>query len=519
MRRVRAVAVWTALGIALAAAGWGAARALLPRDAGPGLALPLAGDDQEVAWIAPATSGETWERLVKALRLLEADGVVRLDLTRAFLQASADVPDIGVTRGDSPTLRVRWYKLSGTADAERRVKAMRERGAAPLAIVGGETTDRALALASLLEAEKDAWPGAAPLLLLTTATADRYLPADRADLENDRERWPRLMDVHPGRTFRFSFANGRMVESVLDFVQQRPKLWPERLRPKAGEAPFFLFTLAWLDDSYSKDLAATFQRTYSARLRTGPKDDRPLPIDEDFIQYSVGDFHQPNPREEMAVGLFLANADRRKNQPQLLVLPTGTQRARRFLRTLCRRAPRELDGIVVASGDSISFNNVYRDRDVAWNVQDLPVPLVFFTHRNPISAAAGFGQKRDDRVDVSSTQDLLLFRDLFEALVLAAFDGETLASDADAVRAKLTRTQWADERVSVAGGVAFFDASGNRTAGTGEHVVLLQPMLEGARVLPQAELTVWRLGEKTWARVGEPLDVHYDRGAPLGGVP
>jgi hypothetical protein len=508
---------------------------------------PLATGDQEIAWLAPATGSETWERLVKALRLLAAEcrtvhgtDDLRLDTERAFLPLTADVPEVGLSFPGAATLWVRWYKLSSSTPAEHWMRSLKRRGTPPLAIVGGETTDRAVLLAGTLERVKASWPGPAPLFLITTATAERYRPANRPDLEGEHERWPRLMDAYPERTFRFCFTNARMVEAVFDFVQHHPQIWPRHARsPKVNpRSPFFLFTLTWLDDGYSKDLASTFQQTYAQYIRGVAGPDAAVPADEQFIANSVGDFYRPNPREEIAVTLYLDQvrtpddlpplgmptllpsylgvlaaarqaevADRR----QLLVVPVGTTPARRFLHTLCSRAPKEVRNMVVANGDAISFNSVYRDRDIAWNVQDIPLPLVFFAHRNPIDAAAGFGEKRPDMTDRSSTSDLLLFRDIFEALVLAAFDGGPLADNADVLRFRLRHTYWKEGRVFLgAGSPPLFDSAGDRTAMTGEHVVALAPHFEAARVLPEADLTIWQPLAGSWERIGA-LALSYDR--------
>lgn len=503
----------------------------------PGRVRPLVSGDQEIAWIAPATSGETWERLVKALRLLakqcrQNHGTAQdLLLTdeRAFLLLTADVPEVGLRFADGGTLWVRWYKLSGNKNLSSWIDALARRSRPPLAIAGGETSDRALALAEILARRQGDWPGPAPLLLITTATAERYLPPDRPELKNERDRWPKLMAVYPGRTFRFCFTNPRVVEAVLDFVHQHPETWPHQLdkaKPDAAlvRPPFFLFTYAWLDDSYSQDLAFAFQRQFSERVWGRFGKDTTNFADEDNIHYGVGGFYQPNPREELAIGLFLNHLDQRGDQPQLLVLPTGTQRARRFLRTLCSRAPKEVRNLVVANGDSISFNNVYRDRDLIWNIQDVPVPLVFFSHRDPIDRAAGFGAREGERSEGSSTQDLLLFRDLFEALVLADHDGSAWSADAEAVLGRLRSLAWAGDRLAARAAdgrsVAFFDAEGNRTAGTGEHIVWLRPLYEKTRVRPEAELSVWRTGAagQPWRVVGAPMQISYDRTAEEGSV-
>jgi hypothetical protein len=496
---------------------------------GPGRVKPLADGDQEIAWMAPATSGENWERVVKAVRVLAGqwahthggDALV-LNTDRAFLPLTADVPEIGLRFSKSKTLWLRWYKLSGENNADHWVASLQRRATPPLAIVGGDTSDRAVKLAEILERARGAWHGSAPLLLITTATAERYLPPGRPDLELDNDDWPRLMAVYPGRSFRFSFTNTRMVEAVLDFVRSRNDIWPDRAKKSETQpSPFFLFTLTWRDDGYSSDLAYSFQKLFAAPLKAKFGDDVKIPADEDSILYGVGDYFQPNPREEMAVGLFLANSPQRGDLPQLLVLPTSTQRARRFLRTLCRRAPSEVRDIVVANGDSISFNNLYRDRDLAWNVQDVPVPLIGFSHRDPIDPSAGFGVKApgSERVDNTSTQDLLLNRDLVEAVVLASFQEGALVNSADVVLDRLRRVVWRSTNVfpgpATPGDTAFFDAEGNRTAGTGEHIIWLRPIFEGTRVLPEATLSVFRLDVRPdhagWQRVGQPLSIFYDR--------
>src|SRR5207302_175475 len=160
----------------------------------------------------------------------------------------------------------------------------------------------------------------------------------------------------------------------------------------------------------------------------------------------------------------------RQKRP-LLVLTGQSAPSRRFLRALVRSAPGMARQFVVATGDAIAFNNVYRDRGVAWNVQDLPVPLVFFCHHNPIDPDAGFRPLQ----------------------VHAGHGGPGPV------------------------GTALFnpDGSGKRKSGTGEHIVSLRPHVQGGRVLPEATIAVWawhgqpgqKLSEGEWRPVGEPLNV------------
>ena len=179
---------------------------------------PVPPGHQEIAWIAPATSGDGWERLVAALTLLQERGskpaggaALRLDLDKAFLDLSADVPEIALTLDGSAatSLWVRWYKLSGENNSRQWIANLQKRDTPPLAIVGGDTSDRALALAEALKDAQGGWRGPAPLLLITTATADRYFPSDRDGNLVAHEEWPKLMDVYPGRSFRFAFTTAK----------------------------------------------------------------------------------------------------------------------------------------------------------------------------------------------------------------------------------------------------------------------------------------------------------------------
>jgi hypothetical protein len=509
---------------------------------------PVPAGDQEIAWIDAATSSDVWERLVSALHNLEetwptfhATGpALQVNYDRAFLELTADTPEIALHFGGpgSPRLWLRWYKSSSDAKPRSWIDKLARRGTPPLAVIGGDTSDRALRLASLLNEFRDRWPGPAPVFLITNATADRYDPDKNPvpDPVLNLPNWPLLMDVYKGRTFRFAFTNTRMAEAVMDFVQTHPDLWADGDRefsvfgfrfsgPLGGKTAsrpdFSLYTLSWNDDRYSQDLSDRFASVFT----------NALPLSEgnisEKVAYSVGDFYQPNPSEVLAVDRLLLGRLQSPNRRQLLVLPTSAQPARRFLRTLVRRAPLDVRSLVAVTGDSITFDTIYRDRDTAWNVLDLPVPLVLFSHRNPVDETSGFRDKADPDHPASTTgtQDLLLHRDLMEALLEAAFRGSELLQDADAVERRLRETRWVKGRVfaanrsdgAQAGGVPLFSADGDRQPRTGEHIVWLKPLLDGEHTLPEAEITVWRLRSEDkssgWRPVpGSPFHVNYERG-------
>jgi hypothetical protein len=479
--------------------------------------------DQEIALIEPATSSDDWGRLVTALKLLEIDWPkinpnlpkVQIALDDAFPPLTAEVPEIVFSFANTPgqKLRMRWYKISGEHDADSWVRKLRARERPPLAVIGGGTSDRAVRLARRLQ---DAYPDAdqpAPVLLITTATAEKTKKGNS------------LIDVYQKRTFRFSFTNQKMVESLLTFVEHRhypaedkqwaQNLWvnkPADLPIPAKDVASTMHAVTWEDERYSQDMNELFESEFKKR---NPKGEF---IGEGKIRHSVGGFFQPSPQEQTMVGTFLAL--RTPVAPHsFLVLPTQTVRMRRFLIDLRRRSPLDARNLVILNGDAISFHSIYRDRDVIWDILDLPYSLVFFSHRNPIDHAAGFTWTKKEpppgasvfpQPSTTGTHDLLLYRDIFEAILYAAYDADRLLGDPLEVRNRLQATCWhhppADplkqDRARVRNARThaphpeaprFFDASGNRQSHTGEHIVWVKPNFTGDRVDLTSKISVWSM--------------------------
>src|SRR5207244_1901898 len=108
---------------------------------------PVPPGDQEVVWLNAATNAVAWERFVAAIRLLENDPDLALqvvDDANAFPSQTITVPELAVAvRGCPGRLWFRWYKLTGDLDSGRWVQALIERDPPPLAIIGGGSSDRA----------------------------------------------------------------------------------------------------------------------------------------------------------------------------------------------------------------------------------------------------------------------------------------------------------------------------------------------------------------------------------------
>jgi hypothetical protein len=509
---------------------------------------PVPAGDQEVVWLYAATNSAPWERFVTAIkraqeRLSTSDSAHRVDIEEhnAFPDLTTAVPEVVLSSpGKKGRLRFRWYKLTSDLKSPQWVTALLRRRPAPLAIIGGSSSDLAIELAQSLKAEADALQlgDSSPLLLLTMATVDTA----------DEEPGPpetSLNTLYPGRTFRYCFTNRQMASAVTDFI------WSQAvLRPDSDP----LYLTYWQDDPYSRDLNRRFcDAVRRPAVEAATRDwawvtayaaiggipvnlecawwgqFRTMAFESPKVPYSVGMFDRPNRWEqEAARDLLDTKLNRYPDQQRpLLVLPGASGPARRFLRALASISPVEARRFVVATGDAIPFSTVYRDRNVAWPIQDLPFPLVFFCHRNPVDPETGFSPEEaasdetgGDRLASAGTEDLLLYVDIVEGLVQACYQESRLLGNAAALMQQLARLRWerSGGRVRLGdSGQPLFDAEGNRRSGTGEHVVYLRPAFRGEEVLPRATLEVWswdaqRETGHRWAR-SVHLRVEYE-GAP-----
>jgi hypothetical protein len=476
--------------------------------------LPVGTDEYEIAWLYPAVNTSTWERFVAAMRSasersLEQNDPVEFEIgNAAFPLQTTAVPEVAIRWRDSgKRLVIRWYKLTSSSKTRDWVEALAHRSPPPLAIIGGGNSYTGLELARQMERVFPTLPESEqPLLLLTTATADHDLTTigdpDASNVE--------VNDIYPGRTFRYCFTNRQMAFVTTRFLWQH-----DELLPLAGPT----FQVAWQDDSYSPDLltgydAARRSLEGQAEARdallwlTGSAGIGALPptggllwgehlqldwLEEDIFS-SVGTFHVPNQFESDAVHFLLDKLKHYPKQRRTLIVAGQFQPTRRFLQALARAAPDTPQQFVVVTGDTIGFNNIYRDRLAAWRTQDLPFPLVFFCHRDPIDAAAGFDPANGK---VTGTEDVLLFRDIVETLVAgiglaraANLNAADLAEKLHAVR--LVNGRFVIEPPDTEPkGVELFSKDGKRNGGTGEHVVYLRPLRQGGLVLSDAMAEVW----------------------------
>lgn len=472
--------------------------------------------DQEVVWLHTTTHAGNWERFVSGVqRATMLHPGMTVDDSQAFREHSTAIPEVVIRqKGQSGRLRIRWYKISSFAQESQWVKALAERKPAPLAIIGGGSTDRARDLAQVM-ARQTTWQGERPLLLLTTATAESI--AVDSSLETNPSQGPgriNLMSIYPERTFRFCFGNRQMAEAMLDFIGSRPELRPQRLTGaipsavvstlSAASTPAhrpIVLTVEWADDPFSLDLLNQINNELPDKLTSRVDLDLGSLSDTRVfrwqVPFSVGGFIRPNSGEERVAREIQHVLNENRHERGLLVLPTITAPARRLLHTLIESEPDIGRRVVVLNGDGIQLNHVLRDGDFAWPVSGLAVPMVLFTHNNPVAWDSAVGSQAPAGYELfppTSTEDVLHSAEIIRVLVKAAYPPNQTTGPVTDARQLAQRFRDMPP--------AYFDSAGNRMAGTGEYIVLFKPVrsTDVTGLLNDALLEVWnRPANGQWA--------------------
>jgi hypothetical protein len=539
--------------LATAALAIGAAALLLRSSPAQPKPTPsaVAPGDHEIVWLANTTTASAWERFVAAVqRAARRIPGLKAEITdAAFPPQTTAVPEVALDLPDGGgRLVFRWYKVTTDWKTSDWIEALLKRRPPPLAVIGGSSSDAALELARQLRRQTARTPKKdRPLLLLTTATADRVTDPDAPAGSEAVE----LTRLYPNRTFRFCFTNRQMASALMSFLRSR-----EEFQLDLNS----VHMVQWDDDSYSHDLIDGFEEVLHQPGLRGSDDDfsdkplAPILTNQMRVQSSVGSFLTPNRYEAEVVGqvvqdLEAAQGERpleagprnaeemlrelegKRPRPRrpLLVVTGQSAPSRRFLGELARTAPAMARRLVVATGDSIGLNTVYRDRRVAWPIQDLPFEFVFFCHYDPIQNDAADpdlaflpeGQtppEGEEEFNLSSTgtEDVLLNGAVVESLVQAFDRDGRPAADADELNARLGEIRRGPGGYGYDPlGAPLFGPDGDRRGGADENLVYLQPHFEGDRVLPEATMQVWVSresapeGVRSWNLRGRSLTVSY----------
>src|SRR5262249_19674621 len=138
----------------------------------------------------------------------------------------------------------------------------------------------------------------------------------------------------------------------------------------------------------------------------------------------------------------------------------------------------------------------------------VPVPLVFFTHQNPVAWDADAppehgSPERFALYPPNGTDDVLHFADVIRLLAEASFAPNGLVNRSEELAERLRQRN-----------PPFFDGSGNRLGGTGEYIVYLRPDIapdeaSGGRVYPSATREVWSHRRNAVWQMVKQLPVRY----------
>ncbi|MFZ4609523.1 MAG: hypothetical protein ACOYNM_06900 [Gemmataceae bacterium] len=483
-------------------------------------------NEKEIAWIYPASYSSAWERLVSSGKLLANHpdpflAKVKFELgSHTFPELTASVPFFKISHPNSKlTIVVKWYKISSDMKYEDWVEKLFSRSIIPSAIVAGPTTDDAMAIVqAVAKVAAKVNVGKAPPLILTTASSNTLAKDFNGTFGPNSTDDIGLMGIYPEKTFRFGFDNRIMSDAIIRLLWSNPDLKPD-------SDPVHI--VLWEDDSYARDFVATFwaslnkqtvadglaaygwacstvfaqQNTNFAFLLAPPlqmlgkkassfsMNMHPIP---QIIDSSIGVRYAANRFEKEALRFLLLDIKLKPEQTQpLMVVGSQALQARRFLRELSLSDPKLARKMVVVTGDTLSLNTVYRDREVAWPVSELPSKVVFFSHANPVSHEAGFRPINDwadtgHLAKATSTEELIFSSQILEGLLPGLF------IDTGDLSLYLKKLTWDGDRVTVEKGTPLFDAAGNRNAGTGEFIGVLKPLLDPTD-RASAKLEIWSL--------------------------
>jgi hypothetical protein len=485
--------------------------------------------DQEIAWLHTPTAYETWDNFLRGLKRLESSGIIPglyVNDHHAYPQRTTAVPEVVVGRRDRKgRLHIRWYKVTDAAPQSRWVELLLQRRPPPLAIIAGWSSDRAAELAEVL---RDAPEARKPVLLLASATAEQIA----TDTSMTGPAGPPLLSLYD-KTFRFCFSNRQMAEALADFLLSDPAL-----RPQGGVEPLLaavgsayrdpvialaalstphlpVFAVDWQDDPYSLDLSFHLRYELSRRCPTTLGAPR-LVVIRSQIPFSTGPTHQPNAAEAEAVWHILQHVPP-PPQRTVLLLPTVTAPARRIIRSLIQEQTDIGERMIAVIGDGISVNTLFRDRDIAWPISALSIPVVLFTHADPFawdtaeaetSVLASYALPAPAAGEVcSTTEDVEHFRRLGQVLLTAVYNQQSLELVADS--AELSQALRSSQP-------PFFHDDGNRRGGNGEHIVVLWPQSPGGTdptVEGVLEVYTRQLPDKQWRCLHRRIlhRLHYER--------
>ncbi len=286
----------------------------------------------EVVVFFPAVS--EWHEFVEGVDLCERLGITRIveRTPESLILAS---PEQG------RRLRLVWNSTSGLRGSRDQVRELCRRASPPIGLIGSATSMLTIALAEQLREESRGGSDSLPILLIpwaTTVMVERDDPADGPIA---------LLDLYPGRSFRYCPNNRRQADFITDCVvdSEVDKKPPGRV-----------YLVVDRKDLYSTDLAEAFRRSVA---RVSPEAEI---IEEPEVVTGQGPPDTPTPSEIALAERIWSDLLKSANPtPTWVVLPLQGEPCRRMLAALRLRARPSTSGpdsIRVLCGDGIGLNEL-----------------------------------------------------------------------------------------------------------------------------------------------------------------
>ncbi len=322
----------------------------------PWVAPPLP-NDTEIAVLFPSSDTTAWPDFVRGVRLAA-------DQRKLLVREDSAQHALTVMTEPIPT-RFQWHPVIGSFALQRKVRELCTRPNPPLAIVGASNTSMTRAIGNeVRQASRADW---IPLLLMTSATTDE------------------LIDVIPGRSFRFGFNNSHQARAVVAELDSLLTTLPGELELVQA------VIVEVVDNPFSVDLARHFERELRTRLNA-----RILHRQSSTDQASHWQLRTAGRGSEGATDdeklLAKQIVARLAEQPQarsVVVLPTELTtlhhlavavKQEKFRRSVEDPSSPALGDVYLLTGDSIDYYDVTNELPPI----AMPGPLLFFSHVNPV---------------------------------------------------------------------------------------------------------------------------------------
>ena len=388
-----------------------------------------------------------WDDFREALRASARRG--RAEVTRE------EVDSVLIRTAGGREARFTWHGVWGARPTEDEVRRIVGPETMPSAVVGSVNTVLTVALADALRrateddtgSVDDPDPGPKPVLLVPWASSVMV------EIPGRGPGPVRLLDIYPGRTFRFCADNQGEADLMVD--------WLTRLEPEA--TPGRAVIVVERSDPYSRDLADCFRRAIAA---AAPRADLVEQADA-VAPVSPGPASLPGqpdavgPEERRwAEATWKAALDDPEGRPTWVVLPLQSEPSIRLLAALRERAPRLPAGKVpirVLGGDGIGVEAL------AGLAGDVPFPIASVSSSSAPRAGREPGEEANDVQTLSE----------IAAALLLAMDRPGPGGD---LRGPLEAIDLAADDPSAFGRSLAFDPSGHRRGGDElGHVLAVRP--------------------------------------------